>query len=45
MALGQQLMMERIAQMSPDDRRAFADRLEEMAARGPRRGEGEKPAD
>ncbi len=36
-ALGQRLMMERIAQMSPDERRAFADRLDEALSRGPRR--------
>lgn len=43
--LGQRLMMERIAQMSPEARMAFADRLEEMMARGPRRGDRDKPAD
>lgn len=43
--LGQRLMMERIAQMSPGDRKAFADRLEAMMARGPKRGDREQPAD
>lgn len=40
--LGQRLLADRIIAMSPDDRARFADRLEEVMARGGKRG---APAD
>jgi uncharacterized membrane protein len=36
--LGQRLLADRIIAMSPDDRARFADRLEEVVARGGKRG-------
>jgi uncharacterized membrane protein len=39
--MGQRLLVERIVQMTPVERDRFADRIDEIAARGPMRGRGE----
>lgn len=39
--MGQRLLVERIVQMTPEERDRFADRIEQIAARGPMRGRGE----
>jgi uncharacterized membrane protein len=44
--LGQRLLMERIMTMSPEARKAFADRLEDVVVRGQMRGDRhDRPAD
>lgn len=43
--LGQRLLADHIIAMSPDDRARFADRLEEMMARGGKRNQHPAPAE
>jgi uncharacterized membrane protein len=40
--IGQRLLLDRIAQMTPVERDEFADRIDEIAARGPMRGRSER---
>ncbi|SIO57302.1 Uncharacterized membrane protein [Rhodovulum sp. ES.010] len=42
MGLTRRLMLERVAAMSPEERSAFADRLEEVLRRGPPRDRGHR---